>query len=125
MDIDTLALRRFIVGGAALIGACGIVAAATASHAGESRNLTAIAAICLAHGPALLALGLGGRGSVLALASVLLTLGTAVFAGDLAVREWLGHGLFPGAAPLGGAAMIGGWLAIGIGGLGMGGRDQA
>jgi uncharacterized membrane protein YgdD (TMEM256/DUF423 family) len=35
-----------------------------------------------------------------------------IFAGDLGMREWLGHGMFPGAAPLGGVGMIGGWLAI-------------
>lgn len=103
---------RAVLIAAGLIGAGGVMAAAAASHGGESRNLGALAAIGLAHGPALLALGLAGRGRMLAMAALLLALGTIVFAGDLAMREWLGHSLFPGAAPLGGLGMIGGWLAI-------------
>jgi uncharacterized membrane protein YgdD (TMEM256/DUF423 family) len=106
-----LGSRRVIVA-AGLTGAMGVVAAAGASHAGESRNLSAIAMICLAHGPALLALGLLGRGRVLGLASALLAFGTILFAADLAVREWLGHGVFVGAAPLGGAGMFCGWFMV-------------
>jgi len=45
-------------------------------------------------------------------AALLLSLGTIVFVADLAMREWQGHGLFPGAAPIGGAGMIAGWTAI-------------
>lgn len=104
--------QRLILAAAGLIGAGGVMAAAAASHGGESRNLAAIAAIALAHGPALLALALAGRGRVLGLAGMLLAAGTMIFAGDLGMREWQGHGLFTGAAPLGGAGMIGGWLAI-------------
>ena len=114
MDDRSEAWRRWVLAAAGLIGASGVMAAAAASHAGESRNLGAIAAIGLAHGPALLALALAGRGRVLAIAAVLLALGTAVFVGDLGMREWVSRGLFPGAAPLGGAAMIGGWLAIAL-----------
>ena len=108
---------RIVLVAAGLIGAAGVMAAAGASHASESRNLSSIAAICLSHGPALLALGLIGQGRVLTIASMVLALGTLVFAGDLGIRELLGHGLFPGAAPLGGVGMIGGWLAIAIGAL--------
>ena len=106
-------LKRLILFAAGLIGATGVLAAASASHLGESRNLSAIAAICLAHGPALLALTLSRRSErILRIASVLLAAGTIVFASDLALREWLGHGLFAGAAPLGGMGMIGGWLSL-------------
>lgn len=102
---------------AGLIGAVGVMSAAASSHSGESRNLAAIATICLAHGPALLALGLLVRGRVLAGAGLVLALGTMVFAGDLGMREWMGHSLFPGAAPLGGGGMIAGWLGVAVGGL--------
>lgn len=101
-----------VLAAAGLIGAVGVASAAASSHGGGSRNLAAIAMICLAHGPALLALALAGRGRVLRIAAVLLAAGTLVFVADLGVREWLGQGLFPGAAPLGGLAMIGGWLAL-------------
>ncbi|WP_193335260.1 DUF423 domain-containing protein [Devosia beringensis] len=107
---------RVLLLAAGLAGGCGVMAAAAASHGGESRNLAAIAAICLAHGPALLALGLAGRGKLARAAGLLLAGGTAVFAADLGVREWLGHGMFAGAAPLGGGAMILAWAAIALGG---------
>jgi uncharacterized membrane protein YgdD (TMEM256/DUF423 family) len=113
--------RRLILAAAGLIGAMGVMAAAASAH-GESRNLGAIATIGLAHGPALLALALAGRGRVLGIASLLLAIGTIVFAGDLGLREWLGQGLFPGAAPLGGVGMIGGWLAVVVAAL-VRGRD--
>jgi uncharacterized membrane protein YgdD (TMEM256/DUF423 family) len=104
-------LRRLIIAFAALTGAVGVATAAQASH-GESRNLGAIATIALAHGPALLALGLAGRGRALATAAVLLAGGTLLFIADLAWREWMGTALFPGAAPIGGGLMIAGWLAV-------------
>jgi uncharacterized membrane protein YgdD (TMEM256/DUF423 family) len=104
--------QRLTLAAAGLIGAAGVMAAAAASHGGDSRNLAAIAAIGLAHGPALLALALAGRGRVLGIAAALLAAGTIIFAVDLGLREWLGQGMFPGAAPLGGVGMIGGWLAI-------------
>lgn len=112
MAEDFSRAQRLIVAAAGIIGAVGVMAAAASSHGGASRNLGAVAAICLAHGPALLALGLAGRGRLLATASLLLAVGTFIFAGDLGMREWFGHGLFAGAAPIGGVGMIGGWLAI-------------
>lgn len=109
---------RLTIAAAGLIGGAGIIAAAAASHGGESRNLSAIAAICLAHGPALLALGLHGlRGRLFGVAALLLALGTLVFAGDLFAREMSGSGLLPMAAPLGGILMIGGWAAVIVAGL--------
>lgn len=114
---------RLLLGVAGLVGAIGVMAAATASHGEGSRNLAAIAAIGLAHGPALLALGLAGRGRLLGGAGALLAGGTMVFMTDLGVREWLGHGMFPGAAPLGGMVMIAGWLAVALTGL-IGRREQ-
>jgi uncharacterized membrane protein YgdD (TMEM256/DUF423 family) len=102
---------------AGLVGAAGVIAAAGASHAGESRNLGAIATVCLAHGPALLALGLVGKSSVLVASGLVLAIGTVLFAADLCLREWLGHALLPGAAPLAGGAMILGWLGVALGGV--------
>ena len=108
--------QRVILAAAGIFGAMGVAAAAAGSHEG-SRNLSAIASICLAHGPALLALALAGKGRALGLAAGVLAASTAVFTSDLLMREWLGHGLFPGAAPLGGAGMVAGWLLIGLGAL--------
>jgi len=105
-------IQRIVLSVAGMVGASGVAAAAAASHAGESRNLAAIATICLAHGPALLALGLLAQGRLFNVSALLLAAGTLVFAGDLAMREWAGQSLFPGAAPLGGMGMIAGWLMI-------------
>lgn len=109
--------RRLLLIAAGLVGACGVTAAAVSSHMAGSPNLAAIAAICLSHGPALLALGLHGRSRSLLVAGYLLAAGTIVFAADLALREWLGHGLFSGAAPLGGVAMLLGWLSLCLAGF--------
>ncbi len=110
-------MQSLLLIAAGLVGASGVAAAAAASHMTESRNLAAIAAICLSHGPTLLALGLYGRARSLLIAGGLLALGTVVFAVDLALREWLGHGFLPRAAPLAGAAMVLGWLGICLAGF--------
>jgi len=115
-DISTPVRVTLVIAG--LVGGAGVMAAAGASHGGESRNLAAIAAVCLAHGPTLLALGLSGlRHRALLIAAALIGAGTLIFAGDLMVREWLGHGAFPLAAPIGGVGMIGGWAAIMVAGV--------
>jgi len=111
------AMQRFLIMIAGLVGALGVASAAAASHSTESRNLAAIAAIFLSHGPALLALGLYGGRRAFLVCGIVLALGTAVFGADLAMREWAGSGLFSGAAPIGGGMMIIGWLGIAVTGL--------
>ena len=106
-------LPRVLLILAGLIGASGVAAAAGAAH-GESRNLSAMAMIFLAHAPILAALALHGRGRAILGAGCLLAAGTLLFGGDLALRQWFGHAFFAGAAPLGGIAMILGWLGISL-----------
>lgn len=118
MPTDRAIYARATLVVAGVVGAAGVMAAAGASHGGDvSRNLSAVATICLAHAPVLLGLALAGRGMVLRVAAALIGIGTLVFAGDLGMREWLGHGLFAGAAPLGGGSMILGWVAIIVAGV--------
>ena len=38
----------------------------------------------------------------------------ALFAGDLTLRQYAGHGLFPMAAPTGGTLLIASWLALAV-----------
>ena len=116
MSVQDNQVSRLLIVLAGLTGAVGIMAAAAASH-GDSRNLASIATVCLAHGPALLALGLAARSKVLTAAGLVLAAGTFVFVLDLTVRQWEGHGLFAGAAPIGGGCMILGWVVIAIGGF--------
>jgi len=110
----TLLSRLLLVLGG-VIGAAGVAAAAAASH-GNSRDLSALATIFLAHAPVLVAIGLHGRGRAILLACGVLGAGTLFFGGDLALRHWTGHGLFAGAAPLGGVVMVLGWLALSLAG---------
>ncbi|MEI4499977.1 DUF423 domain-containing protein, partial [Klebsiella pneumoniae] len=60
---------------------------------------------------ALLGRGLlhGGMGLVAASG---LAIGAGLFAGDLTLRHFAGHALFPMAAPSGGTIMIASWLAV-------------
>ena len=39
---------------------------------------------------------------------------TALFAGDLTLRQYAGHGLFPMAAPTGGTLLIVSWLVLAV-----------
>lgn len=110
---DTFRPIRWIIAAAGLFGAAGIAAAAAAAHGSDPRLLGALSVACLANAPALLALGLAGRRLPLStLSAALLTVGTALFAGDLGSRLLLNTGLFPMAAPTGGTLMILGWLVI-------------
>jgi uncharacterized membrane protein YgdD (TMEM256/DUF423 family) len=110
--------QRVLLAMAGVVGALGVAAAAASSH-GDSRNLGAVATICLAHGPALLAVALFGGRRLLLGAGLVLALGTVVFVADLAMREYAGQALFTGAAPIGGALMMLGWLGfVVVGALG-------
>ena len=45
----------------------------------------------------------------------MLLLGAALFSGDVALRAYAGHRLFPMAAPTGGMVMMAGWLLLALG----------
>ena len=104
-------LPRIFILCAGIAGAAGVAGAAAAEHGGRN-NLRLAALFLLLHAPALLAVGLGDRERKFAPAALMLTLGLAVFSGDLAARDLLGRALFPMAAPLGGGLLILGWLAL-------------
>jgi uncharacterized membrane protein YgdD (TMEM256/DUF423 family) len=100
---------------ACLAGLLGVALSAAAAHIPGADSLKTAAQFLLFHAPAILALvGLGAAGLARAglarAASGLLVLGLILFCGDLSVRTWLQHPLFPMAAPTGGFALMGGWL---------------
>lgn len=111
------AALRLLIGLAGLMGAAGVALAAAAAHGGDASRLASASAMLLFHatailaGAALLARGLlhGGIGLVAVSGFVL---GAALFAGDLTLRQYAGHSLFPYAAPTGGTLMILSWLAV-------------
>ena len=111
-------LDRALAALACLAGLLGVALSAAAAHIPGADSLKTAAQFLLFHAPAILALvGFGAAGLARAglarVAAGLLVLGLILFCGDLAVRTWLQHPLFPMAAPIGGFALMGGWL-IGI-----------
>ena len=108
---------------AALFGACGIMLAAAAAHSAPGAGLDNAAYLLLFHaasvlgGAALAQQGLLWRPLAL-LAFAAWLLGAALFAGDIALRTFAGHRLFPMAAPSGGIILIIGWLALAAAAIG-------
>lgn len=110
-------MARLLIGLAGLMGAVGVALAAASAHGADANRLASASAMLLFHATAilgcvaLLARGLlhGGIGLVAAFGFVI---AAALFAGDLTVRHYAGHSLFPYAAPTGGTLMIVSWLTV-------------
>ena len=107
---------------AGLMGAGGIVLAAAGAHGTPGAGLDSAATMLLFHaaavvgGAALLEQGALWR----PLAFVVLAgwvLGATLFSGDIALRAFAAHRLFPFAAPSGGFVLIAAWLALAIAAL--------
>ena len=120
VSIMTMAIVLIL---AALYGACGVILAAAAAHAAPGAGLDSAAYMLLFHaaavlgGAALVQQGLLWRPlALLALAAWLL--GAGLFAGDIALRAFASHRLFPMAAPSGGIILIVGWLALAAAAIG-------
>jgi uncharacterized membrane protein YgdD (TMEM256/DUF423 family) len=109
--------HRLLIGLAGLMGAAGVALAAASAHGADAGRLASASAMLLFHATAilatvaLLARGLlhGGIGLIAAFG---FACGAALFASDLALRQYAGHSLFPYAAPTGGTVMIASWLAV-------------
>jgi uncharacterized membrane protein YgdD (TMEM256/DUF423 family) len=102
---------------AGLMGASGIVLAAAGAHVAPGSRLDSAAYMLLFHATSVL----GGAALVQQgvlwrpLAIVVLAawvLGAVLFSGDIALRAFTGHRLFPFAAPSGGFILIAAWLAL-------------
>ncbi|MDR3476037.1 MAG: DUF423 domain-containing protein [Devosia sp.] len=104
-------LNRPLLALAGLCGATGVGLAAAASHGG-SADLAIAANFLLFHAPVLIGLSLLPRSRWVLASAAVMIVGLALFAGDLTVRSYLAHALFTMAAPLGGTALILGWLLL-------------
>lgn len=107
---------RLLLAAGGLLGAGGVALSALAAHEGGG-NVAIGASFMLAHAPLFAALGLAGRGRVMAAAAIVILVGLALFCGDLLMRHFAGARLFPMAAPAGGIAMIAGWLLLAVSAL--------
>src|SRR5215470_17423062 len=104
---------------ACLMGACGVALAAAAAHGAPGVGLDSAAYLLLFHAVAVLgAASLAGQELLwrpLALVAMAgFVTGGGLFAGDVAMRAFVGHRLFPMAAPTGGTLLILGWLVLAL-----------
>jgi uncharacterized membrane protein YgdD (TMEM256/DUF423 family) len=104
---------------AAIMGADGVILAAAAAHQPDASRLASASSMLLFHALAVLAVvALAERGILHLRIGMLAAWGfvvaTALFAGDLSLRQYAGHSLFPFAAPTGGTLLIASWLALAV-----------
>jgi uncharacterized membrane protein YgdD (TMEM256/DUF423 family) len=104
---------------ASLMGAAGVVLAAAAAHAAPGAGLDSAAYLLLFHAVAVLgAAALVQQGLLWAPAALVAmagyVIGGALFAGDVSMRAFAGHRLFPMAAPTGGTILILAWLVLAL-----------
>jgi uncharacterized membrane protein YgdD (TMEM256/DUF423 family) len=110
---------RILVVLAALMGADGVILAAATAHQADATRLAAASSMLLFHATVVLAsVALAERGIVhvrIGLAAAFgFVIAASLFAGDLTLRQYAGHGLFPLAAPTGGTLLIASWLALAV-----------
>ena len=113
---------RILIILAAIMGADGIMLAAASAHGAEASRLASASSMLLFHASAVLsAVALTERGVIHAHIGIVAAFGfvlaASLFAGDLTMRQYAGHGLFPMAAPIGGSTMIIGWLLLSVAGI--------
>ena len=112
-------LFRILVILAGIMGADGVILAAASAHQPDASRLASASSMLLFHATAVLAVvALAERGVIHARIGIAAAFGfviaTALFAGDLTLRQYAGHGLFPMAAPTGGTLLIISWLALAV-----------
>ena len=113
------AVLRILVILAGIMGADGVILAAVAAHQGDATRLAPASSMLLFHAAAVLAAAsLTERGIVAPRGGIVAGFGfvvaSALFAGDLCLRHFAGHVLFPLAAPAGGTLLIASWLVLAI-----------
>jgi len=112
-------MLQILIAIAALFGCAGIVFAAAGAHAKPGSGLDSAGYMLLFHAPAVIAACTGMAAGLISrpvgvIAAIVLLAGVALFAGDLALRAYAGHRLFPMAAPTGGVVMIAGWALLAV-----------
>jgi uncharacterized membrane protein YgdD (TMEM256/DUF423 family) len=114
-----LPLLRILVILAGIMGADGVILAAVAAHQADATRLLPASSMLLFHAAAVLAaVALIDRGIVAAKGGIAAGFGfvvaSALFAGDLTLRHFADHALFPMAAPTGGTLLIVSWLVLAV-----------
>lgn len=113
------AVLRIAVVCAGLMGAAGVMLAAASAHLPDATRLASASSMLLFHASAVIGAvlltshGIAWRPLGIA-ATYGFIVGATLFAGDLAMRQYAGHGLFTMAAPTGGTLLILSWLTLAI-----------
>jgi uncharacterized membrane protein YgdD (TMEM256/DUF423 family) len=112
-------MLRILVILAAVMGADGVILAAASAHQPDATRLAAASSMLLFHATAVLAVvALAERGVLHRAIGIAVAWGfviaSALFAGDLTLRQYAGHGLFPMAAPTGGTLLILSWVVLAV-----------
>jgi uncharacterized membrane protein YgdD (TMEM256/DUF423 family) len=112
-------LFRVLVAFAGLMGAAGVILAAASAHQPDAARLASASSMLLFHALAVSATVLLAERRIihhqLGLAAAFgFVIAAALFAGDLTLRQYAGHSLFPFAAPTGGTLLIVSWLALAV-----------
>lgn len=110
---------RILIALAAIMGADGVILAAASAHGADASRLASASSMLLFHATAVLGtVALAERSVVHAKIGIMAAFGfviaAALFSGDLTLRQYAGHGLFPMAAPTGGTLLIASWLALAV-----------
>jgi uncharacterized membrane protein YgdD (TMEM256/DUF423 family) len=110
-------LARTLAAFAGLMGASGVALAAMAAHLPDATRLGTASSMLLFHAAATLGAVALSESHILQpriglIAALGFVAGSALFAGDLALRQFAGHSLFPMAAPSGGTVLIASWLVV-------------
>jgi uncharacterized membrane protein YgdD (TMEM256/DUF423 family) len=114
-----MASYRILIALAGLMGACGVVLAAGAAHLADASRLGPASSMLLFHATAVLGtVALTERGMLHARIGIVAAIGfviaASLFAGDLTVRQYADHSLFPMAAPTGGTLLIASWIVLAL-----------
>jgi uncharacterized membrane protein YgdD (TMEM256/DUF423 family) len=112
-------LFRILIILSGVMGADGVILAAASAHQGDATRLLPASSMLLFHATAVLAaVALAARGVIHVRIGIAAAFGfvvaAAVFAGDLTVRQYAGHSLFPMAAPTGGMLLIMSWVVLAV-----------
>jgi uncharacterized membrane protein YgdD (TMEM256/DUF423 family) len=112
-------LARVLIVLAGIMGADGVILAAASAHQADASRLSAASSMLLFHACAVLAtVALAERALIHARIGLAAAIGffiaAALFAGDLTLSQYAGHGLFPMAAPTGGTLLIASWLMLAV-----------
>ena len=108
---------RILIACAGLMGASGVALAAMAAHQPDASRLQPASMMLLFHACAVLGtVALAERRLIHSRVGLVAATGfvvaTALFSGDLVMRQFSGDRLFPMAAPIGGTLLIASWLAL-------------